>query len=281
MDRQNLDWRARLSAATAAGLLLLGAADAVRAQPSFVNFESGQVRPLALSPDGTRLFAVNTPDNRLEIFSVGAGGPDPRRVGAGRPRAGRGRGAHEHRGLGGEPPLRLDQHRRRRRRARRASCARCSSATSRATSSSPARAATAPSSPPRTAASNAPTRRSPACPAPAIRSSPPAGVGRADVWVFDAASLGTTLGGTPLTIVDALRRHAARARGERRRQHRLRGGASTPATRRRRSREGVVCNGGAPAPATCITSPGGSSGARRPPGARTPTSRASPRPRSA
>jgi len=32
------------------------------------------VRPLALSPDGTRLFAVNTPDNRLEIFQVGAGG---------------------------------------------------------------------------------------------------------------------------------------------------------------------------------------------------------------
>src|SRR5262249_17318808 len=41
---------------------------------SFVNFESGQVRPLALSPDGTRLFAVNTPDDRLEIFDVGAAG---------------------------------------------------------------------------------------------------------------------------------------------------------------------------------------------------------------
>ena len=40
------------------------------AQGSFTNFESGQVRPLALSPDGTRLFAVNTPDNRLEIFDV-------------------------------------------------------------------------------------------------------------------------------------------------------------------------------------------------------------------
>src|SRR5262249_14851712 len=32
--------------------------------------ESGQVRPLALSPDGSTLFAVNTPDNRLEIFDV-------------------------------------------------------------------------------------------------------------------------------------------------------------------------------------------------------------------
>ena len=44
------------------------------AQTDFVEFESGQVRPLALSPDGTRLFAVNTPDNRLEVFSVAAGG---------------------------------------------------------------------------------------------------------------------------------------------------------------------------------------------------------------
>src|SRR5262245_22851388 len=44
------------------------------AQSSFVEFESGQVRPLALSPDGTHLFAVNTPDNRLEIFDVATDG---------------------------------------------------------------------------------------------------------------------------------------------------------------------------------------------------------------
>ena len=37
---------------------------------SFWTFETGQVRPLALSPDGSMLFAVNTPDNRLEIFQV-------------------------------------------------------------------------------------------------------------------------------------------------------------------------------------------------------------------
>ncbi|HYH45664.1 MAG TPA: hypothetical protein VEG34_08250, partial [Thermoanaerobaculia bacterium] len=44
-----------------------------RSQPSadsYTLFESGQVRPLALSPDGKRLFAVNTPDNRLEVFRV-------------------------------------------------------------------------------------------------------------------------------------------------------------------------------------------------------------------
>ncbi len=37
---------------------------------SFTLFESGQVRPLALSPDGKYLYAVNTPDARLEIFRV-------------------------------------------------------------------------------------------------------------------------------------------------------------------------------------------------------------------
>ncbi len=39
-------------------------------KPPYTLFESGQVRPLALSPDKQRLFAVNTPDNRLEIFRI-------------------------------------------------------------------------------------------------------------------------------------------------------------------------------------------------------------------
>ena len=56
-----------------AAALLLNAAPAV-AQTSFVAFESGPVRPLALSPDGSQLFAVNTPDNRLEVFDVVVGG---------------------------------------------------------------------------------------------------------------------------------------------------------------------------------------------------------------
>ncbi len=43
----------------------------------FVTFESGQVRPLALSPDGRRLFALNTPDGRLELFAVDAAGLSP------------------------------------------------------------------------------------------------------------------------------------------------------------------------------------------------------------
>jgi len=36
----------------------------------FTTFETLQVRPLALSPSGNLLFALNTPDNRLEIFNV-------------------------------------------------------------------------------------------------------------------------------------------------------------------------------------------------------------------
>ena len=90
---------------------------------------------------------------------VGAGGLTLAGRGAGRPRAGRGRRPQQHRGLGGEPPLRQREHRDgryRRIRRSRASRARSSPATSRATSSSPGRAATAPSSPRRGAGRTAP-----------------------------------------------------------------------------------------------------------------------------
>lgn len=61
-------WQAVRVAVAVIALALPAQAD------DFMAFESGPVRPLALSPDGTRLFAVNTPDARLEIFTVGAGG---------------------------------------------------------------------------------------------------------------------------------------------------------------------------------------------------------------
>ena len=54
--------------------LALLSAHARAAEPSFLTFESGPVRPLALSPDGTLLFACNIPDGRLEIFAVGPAG---------------------------------------------------------------------------------------------------------------------------------------------------------------------------------------------------------------
>lgn len=47
----------------------------VLAQPnpynqSFTAFESGQVRPLSMTPDKRYLLAVNTPDAKLEIFKI-------------------------------------------------------------------------------------------------------------------------------------------------------------------------------------------------------------------
>ncbi len=37
---------------------------------AFVNYEGKQTAPVRLSPDGSRLFAVNTPDNRLSVFDL-------------------------------------------------------------------------------------------------------------------------------------------------------------------------------------------------------------------
>jgi DNA-binding beta-propeller fold protein YncE len=54
------------SADVAAGKLLRTSG----ASSSYTLFESGQVRPLAMSPDRRLLFAVNTPDNRLEVFRI-------------------------------------------------------------------------------------------------------------------------------------------------------------------------------------------------------------------
>ncbi|MBM0106424.1 hypothetical protein JM946_16955 [Steroidobacter sp. S1-65] len=62
-------WGRRLAAS---GALLAASiiSPAVQAAPSFIAFESGHVRPLALSSDGSRLFAVNTPNNTLVIYNV-------------------------------------------------------------------------------------------------------------------------------------------------------------------------------------------------------------------
>jgi len=49
---------------------LLLALPGVAAAQSFVNYETPHVHPLDITPDGTRLLAVNTPDNRLEVFDI-------------------------------------------------------------------------------------------------------------------------------------------------------------------------------------------------------------------
>src|SRR5262245_45686146 len=46
---------------------------------SYVNFETIPERALALSPDGSLLFATNTPASRLEIFRVTPSGLVPQR----------------------------------------------------------------------------------------------------------------------------------------------------------------------------------------------------------
>ncbi|HSU67883.1 MAG TPA: hypothetical protein VLJ39_13485, partial [Tepidisphaeraceae bacterium] len=56
-------------------LIFLSAVLLQAAGPSFVAFESGQVRPVAMSPDGKTLFAVNTPNGTLEAFDLSSGAP--------------------------------------------------------------------------------------------------------------------------------------------------------------------------------------------------------------
>jgi DNA-binding beta-propeller fold protein YncE len=74
MDSKD-SWRLRrplltLTALCAAALTTVPAT----AASAFVAFETGQVRPLALSADRSRLFAVNTPNNTLVIYKVTSGG---------------------------------------------------------------------------------------------------------------------------------------------------------------------------------------------------------------
>ncbi|MDF1763102.1 MAG: hypothetical protein P1U57_06800 [Oleibacter sp.] len=47
----------------------------IKVQGSYTNFESGQVRPIVLNSDNTRLYALNTPDGKLEIFDVSGSEP--------------------------------------------------------------------------------------------------------------------------------------------------------------------------------------------------------------
>src|SRR4051812_25699340 len=64
---QSLRSAARLSLVLASVLLLNSA---LGQSTNYVNFEGKQTSPIRLSPDGKRLFAVNTPDCRLSVFDV-------------------------------------------------------------------------------------------------------------------------------------------------------------------------------------------------------------------
>ena len=67
-------WRAALMTLVGARWALRTTAPDARAQQAFTNLGSAEVRPLAISPDGNRLFAVNTLDLRLKGFHIGFGG---------------------------------------------------------------------------------------------------------------------------------------------------------------------------------------------------------------
>ncbi|MEO8098934.1 MAG: hypothetical protein ABI811_14625 [Acidobacteriota bacterium] len=75
-------------AAVSVGIVILigawfrasGPVSAASSGPSFIAFESGHVRPLAMSPDGKMIFAVNTPNGTLEILDLASGAPGPFRI---------------------------------------------------------------------------------------------------------------------------------------------------------------------------------------------------------
>lgn len=63
-----------LARSLACSLVAALASALASAQSTFVNWESPHVHPLALTPDGARLLAVNTAADRLEVFDAA---PDP------------------------------------------------------------------------------------------------------------------------------------------------------------------------------------------------------------
>ena len=220
--------------ALGAVLLLLGASPA---DATFVTFESGQVRPLALSPTApgcspsTRPTTGSRSSTSTRAGSTHAGsvpvGLEPVAVAA---RTDGEVWVVNH--LSDSVSI-VDVGRDAAARRR----ARCSSATSRATSSSPG--------PGGNRAFITTAHRGQNCPVPIAAAHHRRASAARDVWVFDATNLGAALGGTPLAIVDAVRRHAARARRSARRQHRLRRRLPLRQPDDDRSPRALVCDGGA------------------------------------
>lgn len=56
-------------------LCLLNAPRASAQAVPFRNFESPQIHPLAITLDGTRLLAVNSPNGTLSVFQITSGSP--------------------------------------------------------------------------------------------------------------------------------------------------------------------------------------------------------------
>ena len=78
MSRITSRHKVLLSCTTMLGVLVLSAFDVLEEPPgaapvptsTFVNFESAHVHPLERTPDGSKLLAVNTANNSLEVFTI-------------------------------------------------------------------------------------------------------------------------------------------------------------------------------------------------------------------
>jgi len=220
----------------------------------FVTFESGQVRPLALSPDGSRLFAVDTPDNRLEIFTIGSSGL-----------------THSWSVPVGMEPV--------------AVAARTDSEVWVVNHlSDSVSIVDVGSVPPRvvrtllvgdeprdvvfagsggTNAFITTAHRGQNSSVPLADLTTP-GIGRADVWVFDATNLGTTLGGAPLTVV-TLFANTPRALAVAPGGNIVYAAAFHSGNQTTAITEGAVCNGGASAPPCTLSDGSVMPGGRLPP----------------
>ena len=55
---------------TLLALLLCISGSSAIAQSTFTHFEARQTHPIALTPDGSKLLAVNSPDARLSVFDA-------------------------------------------------------------------------------------------------------------------------------------------------------------------------------------------------------------------
>lgn len=60
------------STVTGLALVIFSTGSSLGDSGDYTLFESGHVRPMAISPDQRTLYAVNTPDNRLEVFRIDA-----------------------------------------------------------------------------------------------------------------------------------------------------------------------------------------------------------------
>src|SRR5262245_49261546 len=186
-DRMSILWRVT---GTILGVCVGAVVGCGPAAAAFTTFETGPVRPVAISPDGNTLFVANTPDGRLEIFTITAGGLthtgavpvglEPCAVAA---RTNSEVWVVNHLSdsvsivdVGATPPRVLrtllvgDEPR---------DIVFAGAAGTRAFITTAHRGQNNPNDPQLTTA----------------------GIGRADVWVFDATNLGGTLGGTPVNIV--------------------------------------------------------------------------------